>query len=178
MKQTDIEDIKNEIWKNVDRLRADPRFLGLRDTRLLELIGVTLGVEKLSSLFQNAELISELTNVYSIIIPTYVLRFIEELIKTENKKSIFDPWITMSSPVFYIQADNIFGTCLIPREFETIKFLFKEKSQNIKLGDTLNELSKSKQIFDLVLSSPPFGIRKRLINGERSPFDFATTLLL
>src|SRR5690606_41337340 len=63
-------------------------------------------------------------------------------------------------------------------EFETIKSLYKEKSQNIKLGDTLNELSKSTQKFDLILSCPPFGMRTQHINGEKSPFDFATTLLL
>jgi hypothetical protein len=175
MEQTDI---KNKIWSNLDRLRTDRFFLGFRDTRLLELIGATLGVEKLDSIFQNTELLSKLTYTHSITAPNYVFKFIEELIKTENKKSILDPWITISSPIFYIQADNIFGTCINQTEFETIKSLFKEKSQNIKLGDTLNELSKSTQKFDLVLSFPPFGMRTQHINGEKSPFDFATTLLL
>ena len=171
-------DIKNQIWRNLNRLRADPSFPGCRDTRLLELIGVTLGVEKLDSLFQNTELISKLVNTHSIIAPIYVLKFIQELIKTENKKSIFDPWVTASSPAFYIQADDILGTCIDPTEFETIKSLFEEKSQNIKLDDTLDKLSKPTQIFDLVLSFPPFGIRTQDVNGEKSPFDLATTLLL
>jgi len=175
MEQTDI---KNKIWSNLDRLRTDRNFSGFRDTRLLELIGATLGVEKLDSIFQDTELLSKLTNTHSITAPTYVFKFIEELIKTENKKSILDPWITISSPIFYIQAENIFGTSINQTEFETIKSLYKEKSQNIKLGDTLNELSKSTQKFDLVLSFPPFGMRTLHINGERSPFDFATTLLL
>lgn len=175
MEQTDM---KNNIWSKLDRLRKDRNFSGFRDTRLLELIGATLGVEKLDSIFQDTELLSKLTNTYSITAPTYVFKFIEELIKTENKKSILDPWITISSPIFYIQADNILGTCINQTEFETIKSLFKEKSQNIKLGDSLNELSKSTQKFDLVLSFPPFGMRTQHINGEKSPFDFATTLLL
>ena len=175
MEQTDI---KSKIWSNLDRLRTTRNFSGLRDTRLLELIGASLGVEKLDSIFQDTELLSKLTNTHSITAPTYVFKFIEELIKTENKKSILDPWITLSSPSFYIQAENIFGTCINQTELETIKSLFKGKSQNIKLGDTLNELSKSKQIFDLILSFPPFGMRTQHINGEKSPFDFATTLLL
>jgi hypothetical protein len=175
MEQTDI---KNKIWSNLDRLRTDRNFSGFRDTRLLELIGATLGVEKLDSIFQDTELLSKLTNTHSITAPTYVFKFIEELIKTENKKSILDPWITISSPIFYIQSDNFFGTSINQTEFETIKSLFKEKSQNIKLGDTLNELSKSTQKFDLVISFPPFGMRTQHINGEKSPFDFATTLLL
>lgn len=124
------------------------------------------------------ELLTKFTNTHSITAPTYVFKFIEELIKPENKKSILDPWITISSPIFYIQADNIFGTCINQTEFETIKTFFKEKSQNIKLGDTLNELSKETQNFDLVLSFPPFVMRTQHINGEKNPFDFATTLLL
>lgn len=175
MEQTDI---KNKIWSKLDRLRTDKNFSGFRDTRLLEFIGATLGVEKLDSIFQDTELLSKLTNTHSITTPTYVFKFIEELIKTENKKSILDPWITISSPIFYIQSDNIFGTSINQTEFETIKTLFKEKSQNIKLGDTLNELSKSTQKFDLVLSFPPFGMRTQHINGEKSRFDLTTTLLL
>ncbi|MBD2635797.1 N-6 DNA methylase [Limnothrix sp. FACHB-881] len=175
MQQTDI---KNQIWRNLDRLRADPSFRGCRDTRLLELIGATLGVEKLDSLFQSTELISKLANAYSIVAPIYVLKFIEKLLEAESKKSIFDPWLTASSPVFYIQADDVFGTCIDSTEFETIKSLFEEKSQNIKLDDTLDELSKTTQGFDLVLSFPPFGRRMQDVNGEKSPFDFTTTLLL
>lgn len=175
MEQTDI---KNKIWSNLDRLRTDRNFSDFRDTRLLELIGATLGEEKLDNIFQEMELLPKLINTHSITAPTYVFKFIEELIKPENKKSILDPWITISSPIFYIQADNIFGTCINQTEFETIKTLFKENSQNIKLGDTLNELSKESQNFDLVLSFPPFGMRTPHINGEKSPFDFATTLLL
>jgi hypothetical protein len=175
MEQTDI---KNKIWNNLDRLRTDRNFSGFRDTRLLELIGATLGVEKLENIFQDTDLLAKLTNTHSITAPAYVFKFIDELIKTDNKKSILDPWVTLSSPSFYIQADNIFGTCINQTEFETIKSVFKEKGQNIKLGDTLNELSKSTQKFDLVLSFPPFGMRTQNINGEKSPFDFATTLLL
>ncbi len=171
-------DIKNKIWSNLDRLRTDQNFSGLRDTRLLELIGTTLGLERLESIFQDSELLSKLTNTHSNTAPTYVFKFIEELIKTENKKYLLDPWVTLSSPSFYIQAVDIFGTCINQTEFETIKSLFKEKSQNIKLGNTLNELSKSTQKFDIVLSFPPFGMRTQYISGEKSPFDFATTLLL
>jgi hypothetical protein len=171
-------DIKNKIWRNIERLQTDRNFTGFRNTRLLELIGATLGEEKLDSIFQNPELISKFTNIHSITAPTYILKFIEELTKPENKKLILDPWITISSPVFYIKADNIFGTCINQTEFDTIKTLFNKKSQNIKVGDTLNELSKSNQHFDLIISFPPFEMQRQHINGEKSPFDFATTLLL
>ena len=171
-------DIKNKIWSNLDRLRTDQNFSGFRDTKLLELIGATLGVEKLDAIFQDKALLSKLTNTFSITAPTYVFKFIEELIKTDNHKSIFDPWLTISSPLLYMQVDNLSGTCINQTEFETIKTLFNEKSRNFKLGDTLNELTQTNEKFDLVLSFPPFGMRTQCINGTRSPFDFATTLLL
>lgn len=172
------QDIKNKIWSNLDRLRADPSFSGFRDIKLLELIGATFGIEKLDSIFQDKELISKLTNTFSITAPTYVFKFIEELIKTESNNSILDPWLTISSPLLYIQSDNLNGTCINQTEFETIKILFKDKSQNFKLGNTLIELSQTNEKFDLVLSFPPFGMRMQSINGTKSSFDFATTLLL
>jgi len=172
------QEIKHKIWSNLDRLRTDRNFSGFRDTKLLELIGETLGTEKLDGIFQNKELLSNLTNAYSVTAPTYVFQFIEELIKEESAKSIYDPWLKVSSPLLYIQADNLYGTCQIQTEFETIKTLFNDKSQNFVLGDPLNELAKSNLKFDLVLSFPPFGMKTQSINGTKSPFDFATTLLL
>ncbi|RRQ45186.1 N-6 DNA methylase [Chryseobacterium sp. SC28] len=172
------QDIKNKIWSNLDRLRTDRNFIGFRDTKLLELIGTTLGAEKLDSIFQDKELLTLLTNSYSITAPKYVFKFIEELIKADNHKSVLDPWLTLSSPLLYIQADNLNGTCINQSEFEAIKTLFKDKSKNFKLGDTLNQLSQSNDKFDLILSFPPFGMWTQSINGTKSPFDFATTLLL
>ncbi len=172
------QNIKNKIWTSLDRLRTDQNFSGFSDTKLLERIGATFGIEKLDSIFQDKELLSKLTNTFSITAPTYIFKFIEELIKTESIKSIFDPWLNISSPLLYIQADSLNGTCINQTEFEIIKTLFKDKSQNFILGDSLNELSKTNEKFDLILSFPPFGMRTQSINGSKSPFDFATTLLL
>jgi hypothetical protein len=170
--------IKNKILSNLDKLQKDRNFSGFRDTRLLELIGEKLGEEELDTIFQNNKMLSLLTNTYSITAPNYVFKFIEELIKIDNNKSILDPWLTLSSPLLYIQADNLNGTCINQSEFEAIKTLFKDKSKNFKLGDTLNQLSQTNDKFDLVLSFPPFGMRTQNINGTKSSFDFTTTLLL
>lgn len=172
------QDIKNKIWSNLDRLRTDQNFSGFRDTKLLELIGTTFGAEKLDGIFQDKELITLLTNSCSITAPNYVFKFIEELIKTDNNKSVLDPWLTLSSPLLYIQADNLNGTCMNQSEFEAIKTLFKDKTKNFKLGDTLNQLSQTNDKFDLILSFLPFGMRTQSINSTKSSFDFATTLLL
>ena len=170
--------INNKILTRFDKLIAIENFLGIRDTKLRELILAKLDIEKLDNIFQYKELLSKPKNSFSIIAPTYVFKFIEELIKTEKNKTILDPWLTISSPLLYIKADTPNGTCINQIEFETIKTLFKEKSKNFKLGDTLDELTQTKEKFDLVLSFPPFGMRTQSINGTKSPFDFATTLLL
>lgn len=172
------QDIKNKIRSNLDKLRVNQNLSEFRDTKLLELIGTTFGAEKLDSIFQDKELLTLLTNSYSITAPNYIFKFIEELIKTDSHKSILDPWLTLSSPLLYIQADNLNGTCINKEEFEAIKTLFKEKSKNFKLGDTLRLLSETNDKYDLILSFPPFGMQTQSITGTKSPFDFATTLLL
>lgn len=172
------QEIKSKIWSNLERLRTDRDFSGFRDTKLLELIGTTFGLEKLDNVFKDKDLLLKLSGTFSITAPNYILSFIKELIKGENKKSILDPWLTLSSPLLYIDTGNLNGTCINQTEFETIKTLFKDKSQNFKLGDTLNQLSNTTEKFDLILSFPPFGMKTQSINGTKSPFDFATTLLL
>lgn len=171
-------DIKNKIWDNLDKLRTDQQFSGFRDTKLLELIGATFGIEKIDQIFTDKGFLYKLANVFSITAPTYVFSFIQEILKSESYKSILDPWLTISSPMLYLQVDKRSGICRNQAELELIKILFQDKGQNLKLGDPLTELEKTKEKFDLVLSFPPFGMRTEHINGTKSPYDFSTTLLL
>jgi 3-methyladenine DNA glycosylase Tag len=172
------QELKNRIWNNLDKLRADLNFSGFRDTKILELIGTKLGIKKLDFIFEDKELLLKMADTFSITAPTYVFNFIEELTKSENNKSFFDPWLTISSPLLYLQNKTLNGNCINQTEFDIIKTIFKEKKQNLKLGDILKELSLTNEKFDLILSFPPFGMRTQSINGTKSKFDFATTLLL
>ena len=85
------QEIKNKIWSNLDKLRADLNFSGFRDTKILALIGTTLGSEKLDFIFEDKELLLKMAETFSITAPTYVFNFIQELTKSENNKSFFDP---------------------------------------------------------------------------------------
>jgi hypothetical protein len=161
-----------------EKLREDPNFSNFRDTKLLELIKSTLGLEKLDAIFQDKAIVSKLKNNYSITAPLYVFKFIQELIQSGKYRSVFDPCLTVSSPMLYLPSENLSGNCLEQRELDTIKSLFKDKSQNYKLSDTSLELTQIDEKFDLVISFPPFGTRTESINGKRNPFDFTTTLLL
>lgn len=170
--------IKNKIWSYLDKLRTDQHFSGFRDTKLLELIGETFGIEKIDQIFADKDLLYKLTSTFSVTAPPYVFNLIQELLKTESNKSILDPWLTISSPMLYFQADKLSGICMNQAELETIKVLFQAKGQNFKLGDPLTELEKTKEKYDLVLSFPPFGMRTEHVSGVRSTYDFSTTLLL
>jgi hypothetical protein len=172
------QEIKNKIWNSLDKLRADRDFSGFRDTKILEFIGVKLGIEKLDFILNDKELLLKMSKNFSITAPTYVYNFIEELTKSENNKTFFDPWLTISSPALYTENKTLNGTCINKTELDIIKIIFEEKSQNVKLGDTLEILSESSEKFNLVISFPPFGMRTQSINGTKSKFDFATTLLL
>lgn len=170
--------IQANILPNWDRLRTEINFLGYRNTNLLELIEAKLGVEKLRSIIQQTDLLSVVATTSSLSAPTYVIKFIDELLATKSIRSVLDPWLTISSPILYIEVPNLAGTCVNQAELQTIKTLFEDKSHNFKFGDSLNELSNTNKRFDLVLSFPPFHIGTHHINGTKSPFDFATTLLL
>lgn len=172
------QEIKNKIWNNLDKLRADRDFSGFRDTKILEFIGVKLGIEKLDFILNNKELLLKMAETFSITAPAYVYNFIEEITKSENSKTFFDPWLTISSPALYTENKTLNGICINKTELDIIKTIFKDKTQNIKLGDTLEILSETSEELDLVVSFPPFGMRTQSINGTKSKFDFATTLLL
>jgi hypothetical protein len=172
-------DIKKQIEDYFHQHHRNYNLPGYRNTKILEFIESTLGPEKLESLFQNKELFSKVTGNPSTITPTHILKFIKELIKSEDIKSIFDPWLTVVSPALYMQTANIFGICYSAADFEVIKFLFNKNSKNIKLGNPIKEPLKSAKKFDLVLSFPPFYLRTHYLNnGIKTPFDVATMLLL
>ena len=174
----DQSDIKSKILSNLDRLRTDQKISGFRDTKLLELIGSTFGVQKLDAILEDNELLAKLSNTFQTTAPTYVYEFIKELIKNESNKSIFDPCLTISSPLLYLEGHDLNGTCSNQAELEIIKTIFKDKSENFKHDDTLNELSQTNEKFNLILSFPPFSERTQSNKVSQSTFDFVTTLIL
>lgn len=172
------QDLDLKIKSIIDKLRADRNFSHSPDTRLLKLLGDSLGDEEFDRILQDKEILSNLPNRNLIISPFYVLDFIQELIKNESKKSIYDPWLTITSPILYIEEETLNGTCINKTDLDTIKAIFKDKSSNFKTGNNLKVLSISNEKFDIVLSFPPFGLRTESINGSKSPFDLGATLLL
>lgn len=172
------QEIKRIIKTSLNSLKLDITHSNFKNTKLLEHIGIELGIEKLEFIFQDEQLLANIINSSAITPPTYVYNFIAELVKTDNNKSIFDPWLTISSPLLFLQAENLAGTCISTDECGIIKALIKDQGQNFKIGNPISELSNTKEKFDVVLSFSPFGLTTQRFNGTKSNLDFDMALLL
>lgn len=171
-------EIRDVIWNNLDRLRGDINLSNISDSKILKVIEHYWGKEKSDTIFEDVEMLTSILNTFSLTAPLYVYEFINKLIKSFEFNTVFDPWLTISSPVLHIKASStLHGACINSVEFDIINELFKEKSENFKLGDILNVLSETNNKVDLVLSFPPFGMRTPNIDGQKSHFDLATTLM-
>lgn len=175
---TILQTMKNLIWKGINNLRGDIEFTRYQDIKHLELIGTYLGVDKLDSIIQDKELLTNLINMDSLTAPLYVYEFINNYVKFESYNTVFEPWLSISSPLLYMHLDNPTGVCRNQTELKVISSIFCEKSKNFILGDNFNELSKINEKYDLIISFPPFGLRTQNINGPKSLYDLATTLLI
>lgn len=172
------QDIRTKIWTALNLLRTDKHFSGARDIKVLELMGAKFDSEKLDQILADKELISKITNIYALTPPNHLLDFISELINSKSNQSIFDPWLTLSSPALYFQNDNLQGICRNQVEYEIINRLFKEQAQKYILGEPFSQIEQIREKYDLIISFPPFGIKTEHINGIKSSTDFATALLL
>jgi hypothetical protein len=174
------EEISRRIWTTLDKLRAStPITIG--DTKLLELIAATKGIEKLDSILTDAKLIQMLTSRHDgFVPPLYIFHFIHDLSKFVTPKSHLDPCLTLSSPCNFFDFGLTTAYCLNQTEFEIIKTVFANPKFEIHLGDGSKHIDTIKTKFDLITSFPPFGMRREPIeiNGLRTSSDFASTLLI
>ena len=94
----DHKEIEQRIWTTLNKLRSDMSFSSFRSTKLLELIGTSLGQEKLDQILNSKELIRAITNSDGFTPPLYIYNFINEIARLVNPKTHLDPWLTPSSP--------------------------------------------------------------------------------
>jgi hypothetical protein len=94
----------------------------------------------------------------SLTLPDYVVGFIKDLVISENLNSVFDPWLTMSSPSLQVGAIGLRGICKNHSELESIKSSLTGTEFHFILGDPLKEIPRIQDAFDLILSFPPFGM--------------------
>jgi hypothetical protein len=168
--------MKEMIWNKLNEYRAKGKFSRNVDSRIFELIGETLGNDRLEKLMDNQELISSIFGSHFIAPPKYLYDFISELLQTDTYKTVLDPWISIASPAIHIKPEKLTGICVNPNDLQIINEIF-DNDISIKQGDTFETLKKDKSTYDLVLSFPPFGYRMHSIQEKSVHPDFSTSLI-
>ncbi|MEA5489099.1 MULTISPECIES: hypothetical protein [Pseudanabaena] len=174
-------EIKQKIWKKLDKLRATSNFV-MGDGKMLELIAATKGMETLDSILDDEKSIQLLSrDNESFVPPLYVFNFINEIAKSVNPKSHLDPWITPSSPCNFFDFGQTIAYCLNEPIIEIINTFSPNNKTKIHLGDISKELQYVGAKFDLVTSFTPFCVRRKErieIDGVSLPTDlgFATIM--
>lgn len=177
---TDQTEIKQRIWTTLDQFRATGSF-PFGDTKLLELIASTKGIEILDSILANIKNLQLFTNRYDgFAPPLYIFNFINEISKALNPKSHLDPWLIPSSPCNFFDFGATTAYCRNHTAFEFIKTVYANDKAEIHLGNGLKELGSVKTKFDLVTSFPPFNMRGEPIeiNGFKISNDLTSALLI
>lgn len=167
------------IWDALNRVRGEA-MVDIDNTKLLELIAATQGVERLHEILNDNELLKNILRHFSFSIPHYVINFIFDLINTIKPKSHLDPWVTLTSPIVQKKFESSLAICLNQQEDELIKAIFKDNCPNIILGQSLAVLDKITTTFDFISCFPPFGMKipPILIKGQKLSLDFSATLLI
>lgn len=168
--------MKEMIWDKLNEYRAKGKSSRNIDSRIFELIGEILGIERLEKLIDNQELISSIFESHFIFPPKYLYNFLWDLLQGDAYKTVLDPWINIASPAIYIKPETISGICANPNDLKILNEIFNN-SISLKQGDTFETLKKDKTSYDLVLSFPPFGYRMPSYQGETVHPDFSTSLV-
>jgi hypothetical protein len=174
-------EIKQKIWKKLDKLRATSNFR-MGDGKMLELIAATKGMETLDSILDDEKSIQLLSrDNESFVPPLYVFNFINEIAKSVNPKSHLDPWITPSSPCNFFDFGQTISYCLNEPIIEIINTFFPNDKTQIHLGDISKEIQNVRATFDLVTSFTPFSVRRKErieIDGVLLPTDLGFTTII
>ena len=177
---TNQNEIQQKIFTTLNKLRATSRFQ-VGDSKLLELIAATQGIEKLDSILNDAIAVQLLARTPEVIVPPlYIFNFINDLSKSVKPKSHLDPWLTPASPCNFFDFGTTTAFCINQSAFEIIKSTFPNDKTEIHLVDGSKQLNSVKAKFDFITSFPPFGMRNNPIeiNGFKTSNDFASTLLV
>ena len=170
-----MKEIKDIIFKGLNEFRGEIPFGRFSNSSVLEKIGSDFGIDHLKKVLKNKELTKAAVNIMNQP-PEWIYDFIDSLNENISSKKVLDPFVGANSFVVKNLQKNYKGYCLNQQERKLIiEGLNVEKSQ-ILLGEGLQLLTEEKEKFDLVISFPPFGMRK--ISPESISRDYATDLLI
>ncbi|RNI22655.1 restriction endonuclease subunit S domain-containing protein [Rufibacter latericius] len=147
------DQVREMVLKKLDGLRGE---FPMPDLRLFEFIAKVEGLEKLEYVLNNPELLASISNFSSVIAPTYLLDFFNDLAEFIKPNSHLDPWVTFSSPIVYQKSDASTALCISTGEAALIRAISPEAGLNLIEGDPVVLLGKITSKFDLISCFSPF----------------------
>jgi hypothetical protein len=169
------QELKQKIWSALEKIRV---IQPIDNLKILELIGEIQGINKLEEILNSPELLKAVADSYSLLPPVYVYNFINEFYKNTNPVSIFDPWLTYSSPSLLLKMNGVKGFCRFQPEYDRINRLFPENKLEIIVGDALLNLEKIEHPVDLILSFPPAGMKIPRVLTDLPSSNYLTNLII
>ena len=170
-----MKEIKELIFNSLNEFRGEISFGRFSDYSVLEKIGFDFGIDHLKKVLKSKELTQAALNTMNQP-PEWIHDFIANLTDNKTSKRILDPFVGANSFVVRNSQKNYKGFCLNKQERKLIIEGFNVDKSQILLGDGVQLLAEEKEKFDLVISFPPFGMRK--ISPESISKDYATDLLI
>jgi hypothetical protein len=176
--------LNKKMWEALDRGRGrlEPSFFD--NSKLLEIIVKTKGIDALNKIIDDVNLCRTFCNSYQLVLPIYILRFINELANLTRPKTHLDPWLTLSSPCNFFDFGKTTAYCIHMDEFQAIKIGYRNTKCETYYGNGLLQLDGINVKFDLITSLPPFGVSLASLGGtpidakRPTSMDFSSTLIV
>jgi len=167
--------MKEMILEKLGEYQNDDKISKYCDYRIYELIGETFGNVRLERLISDEDFVCTVANSRLISPPKYIYKIIDELAGQTDSKSIFDPCITVASPLLHLRKNTLSGVCRNQTEIQLLDKLVNDCS-SVQTGNVFEIIQQNPNRYDLLLSVPPIG--ERMEKGTGIHPDFATSLIL
>jgi hypothetical protein len=169
---------RNLIWKELDSVRSGFSINKRTDILFLERLANELGIDRLREVLNSDRLRQLLLTRHSLLIPDYLISFIEFLANDNDPKSYYDPWITSESYLIRRKISKPVGFCEMRAEFEILQDILDVNVEQIQLGISLTSSESLVSNFDFICSFPPF--EKKVVHQNEivHSSDFTTNCLI
>lgn len=119
--------------------------------------------------------------VGSFITPSIVKKFITSYTKNKEFMRILDPWCNLGDILdsLFIDAENLTGINPNPNEMAVAQKLLDHEKFQLLNGNAIEILEDEKEVFDLVVSAPPFNYKSTPISYDNLTIsDYGSNIII